>query len=158
MSDTTSKTTPKQFRVLPETAQAIKDLQERTGKGTADILKAWQLAFEKVGSDEQGRDKVKSRIAIVQEHFGAVIAELEAMAQDLQAHHESDLQKVKALEEKNKEQADIIADKDMELAELRKQVAESEKLAKEWDKERQKLQSENEKLNRIITAKLVEKL
>ncbi len=153
MSEST-KTMPKQFRVLPETAQAIKDLQEKTGKGTADILKAWQLAFEKVGSDEEGKDIVKSRINAVQGHFVAVIAELEAMAKDLQAHHESDLQKVKALEEKNKEQADIIADKDMELAELRKQVAESEKLAKEWDKERQKLKGENERLKDTIMAKL----
>jgi predicted DNA-binding protein len=92
MSEST-KTMPKQFRVLPETAQAIKDLQERTGKGTADILKAWQLAFEKVGSDEEGRDVVKSRISAVQDHFMAVIAELEAMAQDLQAHHETDSRK-----------------------------------------------------------------
>ena len=153
MSEST-KTMPKQFRVLPETAQAIKDLQEKTGKGTADILKAWQLAFEKVGSDEEGKDIVKSRINAVQGHFVAVIAELEAMAKDLQAYHDSDLQKVKALEEKNKEQADIIADKDMELAELRKQVAESEKLAKEWDKERQKLKGENERLKDTIMAKL----
>ena len=158
MSDTTSKTTPKQFRVLPETAQAIKDLQERTGKGTADILKAWQLAFEKVGSDEQGRDKVKSRIAIVQEHFGAVIAELEAMAGDLQAHHESDSQKIMELsEEVERLKADNEA-KETKLAENSKQLHELEELSKEWDKERQKLQSENEKLNRIITAKLVEKL
>ena len=148
------KTTPKQYRVYNETAQAISALQEKTGMTTADLMKAMQETFEKVGSDEVSRDKVKGRIITVQEHFTAVVAELEAMAQDLTATHESDLQKVKALEEKNKEQADIIADKDMELAELRKQVAESEKLAKEWDKERQELKAENEKLKNTIMAKL----
>lgn len=146
-------TTPKQFRVYPETAQAIEALKQKTGMGTADILKAMQQALEKVGTDK-GRNTIKSRIETVQGHFMAVIAELEAMAQDLQAYHDSDLQKVKVLEEKSKEQADIIADKDMELAELRKQVAESEKLAKEWDKERQKLKGENERLKDTIMVKL----
>ena len=146
-------TTPKQFRVYPETAQAIEALKQKTGMGTADILKAMQQALEKVGTDE-GRNTIKSRIETVQGHFMAVIAELEAMAQDLQAYHDSDLQKVKALEEKSREQADIIADKDMELAELRKQVKEFSRIVKESGEALSKLKAENEKLKDTIMAKL----
>lgn len=149
-----NKTMPKQFRVLPETARAIDDLREKTGKGTADILKAWQLAFEKVGSDEEGKDIVKSRISAVQGHFVAVIAELEAMAKDLQAHHESDSQKNMELTE---EVQRLIAENEglgKELAELEKKLEQAEKVSKEWDKERQELKAENEKLKNTIMAKL----
>jgi xylose isomerase len=129
-------------------------LREKTGKGTADILKAWQLAFEKVGSDEEGKDIVKSRINAVQGHFVAVIAELEAMAQDLQAHHETDLRKNRELEE---EVQRLIAENEglgKELAELEKKLEQAEEISKEWDKERQDLKAENEKLKNTIMAKL----
>ena len=147
-------TTPKQFRVYPETAKAIEVLKQKTGKGTADILKAMQETFEKHGSDEQGRDSMRVRIETVQGHFTAVIAELEAMAQDLQAHHDSDLQKVKALEEKNEEQAQIIASKTEEINRLNKRIAEFEEIGKGWENEHKKLTDEIDKLKNIIVAKL----
>ena len=156
MSEST-KTMPKQFRVLPETAQAIDDLREKTGKGTADILKAWQLAFEKVGSDEEGKDIVKSRINAVQGHFVAVIAELEAMAQDLQAHHETDSQKIKELQKKNEEQAEDITSKTEEINRLNKRIADFEKIGKGWEEEHNKLTAEIERLKNVIVSKLESK-
>ena len=147
-------TMPKQFRVLPETAQAIKVLQEQTGKGTADILRMWQSAFEKVGADNQSRDKIKSRINAVQEHFVAVIAELEAMAGDLQAIHESDSLKIKELEERNQALGKELERKGNELESLQAGIIEVIAQKDEVSSERDKLKEENENLKNNIMKKL----
>jgi len=148
------KTTPKQYRVYNETAQAISALQEKTGMTTADLMKAMQETFEKVGSDEVSRDKVKGRIITVQEHFTAVVAELEAMAQDLTATHESDSQKNMELTEEVQRLKAENEGLGKELAELKKKLEQAEQVSKEWDKERQELKAENEKLKNTIMAKL----
>lgn len=151
-------TSPKQYRAYSETHEAIKALQEKTGMGSADILKAWQSAYEKVGDGEQGKDFAKARIEAVQSHFVAVIAELEAMARDLQAHHESDLQKALSLEEQIKEQVKVIEDKDNELMKLSEEVSNYKHLAGEWARAKKRLEADNEKLSKIIQSKLFEKL
>ena len=153
-----ANTTPRQYRVHEDTAQAIKELQAKTGKGTADILKAWQLAFEKVGADEQGKDIVKGRIGAIEGHFTAVIAELEAMARDLQAHHDGDLLTIEELSKKNADLEAKVQEQEKELQEKAKTISSLETKVKETEESLVKLAESNERLKNKIMKKLEEKL
>jgi septal ring factor EnvC (AmiA/AmiB activator) len=152
MSD--NKTQPRQLRIYPETAEAIKVMQEKTGMATAELLKVWQKAFERIGEEGAGRDSVKARIGNIEGHFVAVVDEMKAMASDLQAHQESDGEKIRELTEKNADQVKELEAKDKQVADLQKVLAAVQQDNKKMAKEVQRLTAENDKLKSIITDKL----
>lgn len=130
---TKTETTVKTLRVSQETAHKM-DALLKSGLSTREMMEQVMAVFERFGT----ADTTQRHIAVIEEHFGAVLSEIEALAQESRANassHTEELADAKAEAEEAKKQAQE-AEKERAMTEnkLMKAEAELEKLHKRLEK------------------------